>query len=717
MVTHLCAPAAVLEAAVLADEGLVTANRVPADLRRVAPVQRAPQDTLAGPVAGSIGEPRLAHDSSLEGGVRVEDKPQALERPAPLAGLGQERVDIHDGYYPGVIPLLVSLAYADDLWQLELSRAPVAEFAPHLSSEDAGERARAALALGRLTDEDALVPLATLVTDPEAEVRANAAFALGLTPGGDALIRAALEGEGDERVRERLVLGLGLHPDVLNLGLLQAALGASPGEARAAGVALGKYARAEVEGVDDDEIIAALTASMERLLDTEPRQTAAFAIARINPEDPPDLAALRHRARTDRDPVVRAFLVRGLTAASEADGYDLLGPASRDPDVGVRVAAGRGLSKLGMPEEPTRRLLSDPSEQVRMAAIEGLASEDAIDLLLPLLSEDNPRIVATVVRSLSAAGWEDHLRDALAHEDAGVRAAAVGGLTEVDQLVRLANRGEEARIRTAAASRLLELEERGAAPALLEASDPAVVGVGLMLLKDSPSAEDLDLALEAMSGATDLDILREGLGVVANAVPELRDPPPEAGLVVRRALASPSHSVRVAAGPAAEALGMDYVEPWPLKLPELEDVERIVSARILTDSGEIRVRFRTEVAPYTVWNFAKLADDDFFDGLAFHRVVPDFVIQDGCPRGDGWGGPAWSIPDELSWLPYDEGVLGMALSGPDTGGSQWFLTLSPQPHLDGAYTVFGDLDVGQGVMQSVHEGTVIEDVVIERLPR
>ena len=226
----------------------------------------------------------------------------------------------------------------------------------------------------------------------------------------------------------------------------------------------------------------------------------------------------------------------------------------------------------------------------------------------------------------------------------------------------------------------------------------------------------LGLALTAMSGATDLDVLREGLAVVAAAVPELRSPPPEAALVVRRALASPSLSVRVAAAPAAEALGIADVEPWPLVLPELEEVERIVSARILTDAGEIRVRFHTDVAPYTVWNFAKLADDDYFDGLRFHRVVPDFVVQDGCPRGDGWGGPAWSIPDELSWLPYGEGVLGMALSGPDTGGSQWFLTLSPQPHLDAAYTVFGELDVGKGAMKSVHEGTVIQDIVIERLP-
>ena len=141
----------------------------------------------------------------------------------------------------------------------------------------------------------------------------------------------------------------------------------------------------------------------------------------------------------------------------------------------------------------------------------------------------------------------------------------------------------------------------------------------------------------------------------------------------------------------------------------------IVSARILTDAGELRVRLHPELAPMTVHNFATLAEQDYFDGLSFHRVVPDFVVQDGCPRGDGWGGPGYAIPDELSWLPYDEGVLGMALSGPDTGGSQWFLTLSPQPHLDGNYTVFGELDVGAGALRGIHQGTLIQDVIIERV--
>ena len=94
-------------------------------------------------------------------------------------------------------------------------------------------------------------------------------------------------------------------------------------------------------------------------------------------------------------------------------------------------------------------------------------------------------------------------------------------------------------------------------------------------------------------------------------------------------------------------------------------------------------------APVTVHNFARLADAGFYDGLPFHRVIPDFVAQGGDPRGDGFGGPGHTIPDEINAMSYDVGTLGMALSGPDTGGSQWFITMSRQPHLDHRYTVFG----------------------------
>ena len=114
-----------------------------------------------------------------------------------------------------------------------------------------------------------------------------------------------------------------------------------------------------------------------------------------------------------------------------------------------------------------------------------------------------------------------------------------------------------------------------------------------------------------------------------------------------------------------------------------------VKAVLTTDKGTLTIDLLPEDAPLTVDNFIKLAKTKYFNGLEVHRVVPNFVMQDGDPRGDGNGGPGWSIRCEINMVPYERGAVGMALSGKDTGGSQWFVTHSPQPHLDGGYTVFG----------------------------
>jgi cyclophilin family peptidyl-prolyl cis-trans isomerase len=129
-----------------------------------------------------------------------------------------------------------------------------------------------------------------------------------------------------------------------------------------------------------------------------------------------------------------------------------------------------------------------------------------------------------------------------------------------------------------------------------------------------------------------------------------------------------------------------------------------------TARGRIVITFDGVQAPLTVLNFATLADRRAYDNLRFHRVVPGFVAQDGDPRGDGEGGPGYAIRDELTLLPYSRGAVGMALSGPDTGGSQYFLTLTPQPHLTGHYTVFGAVTAGLGTMDELVEGDSIDSI-------
>ena len=136
-------------------------------------------------------------------------------------------------------------------------------------------------------------------------------------------------------------------------------------------------------------------------------------------------------------------------------------------------------------------------------------------------------------------------------------------------------------------------------------------------------------------------------------------------------------------------------------------------AILMTEKGSFTIEFTPEDAPLTVDNFIKLAKSGYFNGLAIHRVVPNFVMQDGDPRGDGNGGPGWQIRCEVNLSSYERGAVGMALSGKDTGGSQWFVTHSPQPHLDGGYTVFGRVnEIDMKIVDNLVRGDKIISVKI-----
>jgi cyclophilin family peptidyl-prolyl cis-trans isomerase len=168
----------------------------------------------------------------------------------------------------------------------------------------------------------------------------------------------------------------------------------------------------------------------------------------------------------------------------------------------------------------------------------------------------------------------------------------------------------------------------------------------------------------------------------------------------------------------AAAFGNAELSRWGAPLPietrrTMDDYRAIVRrtmqrptrrARIVTERGTIDLELFAGDAPLTVESFLSLAARGFFNGQEWPRVVPNFVIQGGDPRGDTSGGPGYAIRDEINRHPFLSGTLGMALSGPDTGGSQWFLTHSPQPHLDGGYTVFGRAVRGMDVVDRVLPG-------------
>jgi cyclophilin family peptidyl-prolyl cis-trans isomerase/HEAT repeat protein len=146
-------------------------------------------------------------------------------------------------------------------------------------------------------------------------------------------------------------------------------------------------------------------------------------------------------------------------------------------------------------------------------------------------------------------------------------------------------------------------------------------------------------------------------------------------------------------------------------------IDKTVSAVVTTSKGAFTIQLLPEDAPLNVDNFVQLAKRGYFSGITVHRVVPNFVIQDGDPRGDGNGGPGYQIRCEINEVPYERGAVGMALSGKDTGGSQWFATHSPQPHLDGGYTVFGKVIRGMDVVDNTVRGDLIRSIVIKETSR
>ncbi len=153
-----------------------------------------------------------------------------------------------------------------------------------------------------------------------------------------------------------------------------------------------------------------------------------------------------------------------------------------------------------------------------------------------------------------------------------------------------------------------------------------------------------------------------------------------------------------------------------LKEFDLTDVEQNQYAKITTSKGVMTLKLYPEEVPNTVANFAHLAKEGFYDGLKFHRVIPGFMAQGGCPNGTGTGGPDWAIKceTEKNTHKHQKGTLSMAHAGKDTGGSQFFICFVPCPHLDGGHTVFGDIDDADSMMvlDTIEQNDTIEKIEI-----
>jgi cyclophilin family peptidyl-prolyl cis-trans isomerase len=431
--------------------------------------------------------------------------------------------------------------------------------------------------------------------------------------------------------------------------------------------------------------------------------------------DPGTIGGMLMKAADDPDPGVRINALRSL--GTYHDSTLVPGVALRvdDPVANVRVQAVSTLGELGGSSATAallRALTGKGSFALRREALLGLARGDSA------------RFARAAGTWQSSKDWRDR---ATAAEGWALAGAAGSPWFTSDRDGRVVAAGLQGW------STAVQGPDRGLIDAgrrLLTHEDAAVRSVAADIVGRAGDPGDL-AALTVMYGRTARDSFPDAAISALNAVAAIgRSGSAAQARVDREFLGSVPRPVNYLLRRWAEANWPEAAARWGPAHPiatgrSLQDYRDLVRRFIVapdsvarphvfieTDQrGVLDVQLFGPEAPLTVANFLRLVDRRFFDGNRWHRVVPNFVVQDGDPRGDGFGSPGGAIRDEINRMRYDgKPMLGMALSGPDTGLSQWFITLSPQPHLDGTYTVFGRVVGNVGPLTRITQGDMIRTV-------
>jgi cyclophilin family peptidyl-prolyl cis-trans isomerase/HEAT repeat protein len=644
--------------------------------------------------------------------------------------------------------------YARVLAATDARRADTATIDAALASPNPAVRRAGALAIGQLHLHAAAPALRTLLHDADTTVAARAAFSLALLRDSASIgaLDSALSFAPPVAVQAAFALG--------EIGeLARATIIARADSAPSAVRTELLLATAKLRPVPPAPAVAALASA-----DPCVRWAGAYALSR--PRVPAGVGAMLAFARDARlfapDSSVRApagayecapsetraqlarALVRGATGDSlAAPAVAVLRTLVIDEAPHVRINALRSLASFG--DSSVAAIISgtrDRDANVRVAAAQSLAGRKlAPDLWIAIWNADTGTmyrrsLLESATRSgvtlpahdrwRTAADW--HLRAALA-DAAALAPSPVAGTAIATTLLG----DPDPRVRQSAVAAVAAyLDSAGGAsrrPVVLAAlrdADFFVRATALLALADSARASEIpavlsSYALAARDSGNDARIA--AIRYLTNAWK--RDSASIPDSVRRRIAALPASDDPLV---RAEARGLTPLAAWP----GTEGVARAAAwyersvrdvvapalggaplrARIETARGAVTLELLGEEAPLTVANFVALARGGFYRNVHFHRVVPNFVAQDGDPRGDGNGGPGYAIRDEINTERYSRGAVGMALSGPDTGGSQYFLTLSPQPHLDARYTIFARVVGGEDVMDRLVQGDAIINIVV-----
>jgi cyclophilin family peptidyl-prolyl cis-trans isomerase/HEAT repeat protein len=645
---------------------------------------------------------------------------------------------------PAIVEALAPVLMSEDRRVLD-----VPALARALEHPDPFVRRTAVRAIGRVGDPGGVALLEPRLYDREPAVVTEAIFALGL-------LRAPV---GVELISDRLRAS----DPLTTLSLSEAAISL----ARIGGAEAVRLLTDVVGGVGNlpFERREAMTASavleswrlgrdapvdelrrFTRDTSVDLRWRSVWALGRLGASAAVDefLSAARDRAPLVREAALRALTRRLADSAGTgpAPFQEMLSQGLFDESIGVRITSLAAMASFAdsTTADEMRLLLRDRDRTVRIAAATALGAAGgslAAAALAEAVDDANAdwafrraalrslaRVDPTMFAARSAA-WLDS-RDRF---DRLAALQALGAIPDTDPApFRSALNSADAATRAAAlaaweGSRPDDPSLRLAAEVAFRDGDPMVRATALGILADTASDPVLDLIAEAWrSGATEL---REAALTALIGVAR-RDPGTVArlGTPARRVLLQRpddpvlrARAVRALPDLGARWGGVGAVETGRILQDYREVVARLLLAptnpRVVVDvenRGKIEIELLPREAPLTVANFLRLLDRGWFNGVRWHRVIPNFVAQDGDPTGTGNGGPGWSIRDEINRLRYDIPMVGMALSGPDTGGSQWFINLAPQPHLNGGYTIFGRVEGSYGPLLQVQQGDLIRTI-------
>lgn len=643
----------------------------------------------------------------------------------------------------------------DELRKIEYTRnSDSQKLISFLNHENPDIRLAAVKTLGRIQDTSTVVLLANRLSDENESVRREAAFALGqlFSPVAENYLKNTLKASAAENIRIEIIRALGKSGTDNSFNILKDFLESDNSSyEKPAAIACGILAYRNYPPYGNTFPLEDLLTNSQ---DDEVKWRSAFSLFRIG--NPASFKKVYEQMNYPNSPLVRFFAIKALGAmltvmqspafqqfkerpmmtdawqlSKSSEFFDNAAKMLRDDDAYVRLAALQLLGELGNRffQDEVIHAVQDSNQYVKLTAIRMLTNFNSQttrnqlnriyssdkdwrfrgEALLALTQLSPQQTLRQIETDLSETEWPHnyyYIKSLENLTDDKYR----GKSTEL--LQQLAD-GEKMAQRTLALEALASRTEVPVEFMLdkLDASDPAIATVTATYLsyqKPTQAVEPLIEVYKDFEAPRDIEAMSAIIVALDSirsqrAVPfleeQLKNPYPAIQQQARAALINITGDAGIKIPETENA----YLTKWDFDVTELQGRKSAQKPQVelSTTKGKIVMELFPDKAPVTAANFLSLVKDGFYDSIYFHRVVPGFVIQGGDPRGDGWGGPGYSIPCEYNDTFYDRGIVGMAHAGKDTGGSQFFITQVPQPHLNGRYTAFGKVIQGMDVVDQI----------------